>query len=57
LSFLHGGKLQMAKMREHAAHCILMHEHPLSILDEKGFNLMMKEACFEWKKISRQKEK
>ncbi|XP_074315377.1 zinc finger BED domain-containing protein RICESLEEPER 2-like [Silene latifolia] len=30
-----------------------MHEHPFSILEEEGYNLMMKRARPEWTKISR----
>ncbi|XP_071924939.1 zinc finger BED domain-containing protein RICESLEEPER 2-like [Coffea arabica] len=43
----------MEKVREAAAHWVLMHEHPFTILEEEGFNLMMKRAVLEWKKISR----
>ncbi|KAK9714734.1 hypothetical protein RND81_06G115800 [Saponaria officinalis] len=50
---LHDGKFDMLKMREVAAHWILMHEHPFSILEEEGYNLMMKRARPEWTKISR----
>ena len=47
------GKFDMEKVREAAAHWVLMHEHPFTILEEEGFNLMMKRAVPEWKKISR----
>ncbi|XP_042459966.1 zinc finger BED domain-containing protein RICESLEEPER 2-like [Zingiber officinale] len=43
----------MEQMREAAAHWIMMHEHPFTILDEDGFNLMMRRGMPEWQKISR----
>ncbi|KAK9741429.1 hypothetical protein RND81_03G105100 [Saponaria officinalis] len=43
----------MLRMREVAAHWVLMHEHPFSILEEEGYNLMMKRARPEWTRISR----
>ncbi|KAG6506960.1 hypothetical protein ZIOFF_032294 [Zingiber officinale] len=39
---LHSGNFDMEQMREAAAHWIMMHEHPFTILDEEGFNLMMR---------------
>ncbi|KAK9042332.1 hypothetical protein V6N11_017409 [Hibiscus sabdariffa] len=39
---LHDGKINMLKMREAMAHWITMHEHPFNIVEEEGFNLMMK---------------
>ena len=39
---LTNGKFDMAKMREAAAHWILMHEHPFSIMEEEGFNIMQR---------------
>ncbi|XP_073107182.1 zinc finger BED domain-containing protein RICESLEEPER 1-like [Elaeis guineensis] len=54
VSALHDGKLDMMKMRESAAHWMLMHEHSFFILEEEGFNLMMKRGMPEWQKISRQ---
>lgn len=53
IPLLHDGKFDMLRMREVAAHWILMHEHPFSILEEEGYNLMMKRARPEWTKISR----
>ncbi|XP_074572365.1 zinc finger BED domain-containing protein RICESLEEPER 2-like [Curcuma longa] len=50
---LHSGKFDMEQMREAAAHWIMMHEHPFTILDEEGFNLMMRRGMPEWQKISR----
>ncbi|XP_031106232.1 zinc finger BED domain-containing protein RICESLEEPER 2-like [Ipomoea triloba] len=50
---LHPGKYDMELMREYAANWIMMHEHPFTILEEVGFNLMMKQGWPEWKKISR----
>ncbi|XP_027177996.1 zinc finger BED domain-containing protein RICESLEEPER 2-like [Coffea eugenioides] len=40
-------------MREVAAHWILMHDHPFSILEEERFNMMMKRGTPKWTKISR----
>ncbi|KAG6510488.1 hypothetical protein ZIOFF_028512 [Zingiber officinale] len=48
---LHSGKFDMEQMREAAAHWIMMHEHPFTILDEEGFNLMMRRGMPEWQKI------
>nr|GMC64469.1 zinc finger BED domain-containing protein RICESLEEPER 2-like [Ipomoea batatas] len=48
---LHPGKFDMELMREYAANWIMMHEHPFTILEEVGFNLMMKQGWPEWKKI------
>nr|GMD14586.1 zinc finger BED domain-containing protein RICESLEEPER 2-like [Ipomoea batatas] len=39
---LHPGKFDMELMRESATHWIMMHEHPFTILEEVGFNIMMK---------------
>ncbi|KAG6506297.1 hypothetical protein ZIOFF_031620 [Zingiber officinale] len=50
---LHSGKFDMEQMREAAAHWIMMHEHPFTILDEEGFNLMMRRGMPEWQKISK----
>ncbi|OMP08157.1 putative Zinc finger, BED-type [Corchorus olitorius] len=50
---LTNGKFDMAKMREEAAHWILMHEHPFSIVEEEGFNMMQKRGMPEWEKVSR----
>nr|GMD43903.1 acidic leucine-rich nuclear phosphoprotein 32-related protein [Ipomoea batatas]GMD43904.1 acidic leucine-rich nuclear phosphoprotein 32-related protein [Ipomoea batatas] len=41
---LHPGKFDMELMREYAANWIMMHEHPFTILEEVGFNLMMKQG-------------
>ena len=49
---LHSCKFDMEKMREVAAHWILMHEHPFFILEEEGFNMMTKRGIPEWIKIS-----
>lgn len=54
ISVIHDGKFDMIRMREGAAHWVMMHEHPFSILEEEGFNLMQKRGMPEWKKISRQ---
>ncbi|XP_019186730.1 PREDICTED: zinc finger BED domain-containing protein RICESLEEPER 2-like [Ipomoea nil] len=47
----------MGVMRESAAHWIMMHEHPFNILEEVGFNIMMKRGMPEWRKISRSTNK
>ncbi|CAA0842935.1 Unknown protein [Striga hermonthica] len=49
--YLHTGKFDMAAMRESAAEWVLMHEHPFSIVEEDGFNLMLKREIPEWQKI------
>ncbi|XP_022774076.1 uncharacterized protein LOC111316371 [Durio zibethinus] len=46
------GKFDMVKMREAAAHWILMHEHPFSIIEEEGFNMMQKRGMPELEKVS-----
>ncbi|XP_031254575.1 zinc finger BED domain-containing protein RICESLEEPER 2-like [Pistacia vera] len=43
----------MARMRERAAQWVMMHEHPFTIVEEEGFNLMQKSGMPEWEKISR----
>jgi hypothetical protein len=53
VSALHNGKLDMLKMREGIAHWITMHEHPFSVVEEEGFNLMMKRGIPEWNRVSR----
>ncbi|XP_057791041.1 zinc finger BED domain-containing protein RICESLEEPER 2-like [Salvia miltiorrhiza] len=47
------GKFDMRKMREAIAHWILMHEHPFTIVEEEGFNMMQKRAALDWEKVSR----
>ncbi|GAB4824752.1 hypothetical protein Ancab_040319 [Ancistrocladus abbreviatus] len=44
----------MNRIRESATHWILMHEHPCSIVEKEGFNLMMKCGMPQWQKISHQ---
>ncbi|KAK8565562.1 hypothetical protein V6N12_059120 [Hibiscus sabdariffa] len=53
VSALHDGKVDMLKMREAMAHWIIMHEHPFSIVEEEGFNLMMKRGMPQWTSVSR----
>ncbi|KAK8579507.1 hypothetical protein V6N12_069831 [Hibiscus sabdariffa] len=53
VSALHDGKVDMLKMREAMAHWITMHEHPFSIVEEEGFNLMMKRGMPQWTSVSR----
>ncbi|KAL6545629.1 hypothetical protein OROGR_009503 [Orobanche gracilis] len=43
----------MAAMRESAAEWVAMHEHSFSIVEEEGFNIMMKRVVPEWVRISR----
>ncbi|KAL4579265.1 hypothetical protein LXL04_015403 [Taraxacum kok-saghyz] len=47
------GKFDMMKMREAAAHWILMHEHPFTVVEEEGFNMMQKRGMVEWESFSR----
>ncbi|KAL3497720.1 hypothetical protein ACH5RR_040452 [Cinchona calisaya] len=44
-------------MRAAVAHWVLMHEHPFNILEEEGFNFMMKLGLANWQKISRNTSK
>ncbi|KMT03967.1 hypothetical protein BVRB_8g186740 [Beta vulgaris subsp. vulgaris] len=53
VSALHNGKLDMLKMREGVAHWITMHEHSFSIVEEEGFNLMMKRGIPQWTSVTR----
>ncbi|KAL0453629.1 UNVERIFIED_CONTAM: hypothetical protein Slati_1341000 [Sesamum latifolium] len=46
---LYVGKFNMEKMKESVAHWIMMHEHPFSIVEEDGFNLMQKRRMPEWR--------
>ncbi|KAK8952112.1 hypothetical protein KSP39_PZI003937 [Platanthera zijinensis] len=50
---LHDGKVDMEVMKELIANWIMMHEHPFSIVEEVGFNLMQRRGISEWKSISR----
>lgn len=47
------GKFDMGKMRKAAANWVLMHEHPFTVVEEEGFNIMQKTGMPEWEKISR----
>lgn len=42
VSSIHDRKFDVEKMRKVVAFWILMHEHPFSILENEGFNLMKK---------------
>ncbi|KMS96954.1 hypothetical protein BVRB_7g179970 [Beta vulgaris subsp. vulgaris] len=53
VSALHDGKFDMMVMREGIAHWILMHEHAFSIVEEEGFNLMLKRGIPQWTSVSR----
>lgn len=52
-SALTDGTFDMMRMREAICHWILMHEHPFSIVEEEGFNMMQRRGMPEWQKISR----
>ncbi|KAK4431766.1 hypothetical protein Salat_0938700 [Sesamum alatum] len=47
------GKFDMEKMKESVAHWIMMHEHPFSIVEEEGFNLMQRRGMSEWRGLTR----
>ncbi|XP_020553716.1 zinc finger BED domain-containing protein RICESLEEPER 4-like [Sesamum indicum] len=49
---LYVGKFDMEKMKESVAHWIMMHEHPFSIVEEEGFNLMQRKGMPEWRGIT-----
>ncbi|GKC93505.1 zinc finger BED domain-containing protein RICESLEEPER 2-like protein, partial [Tanacetum coccineum] len=51
------GKYDHIKMRESIAHYILMHEHSFSIVEEAGFNFMIKVGIPQWPRLSRTTEK
>ena len=53
VSALHNGKFDMLKMRKGIAHWLTMHEHPFTIVEEEGFNLMMKRGIPQWISVSR----
>ncbi|KAK4428438.1 hypothetical protein Salat_1143400 [Sesamum alatum] len=44
---LYVGKFDIEKMKESVAHWIMMHEHPFSIVEEEGFNLMQRRGMPE----------
>ncbi|XP_031276281.1 zinc finger BED domain-containing protein RICESLEEPER 2-like [Pistacia vera] len=46
-------KFDMNLMRELAANWVLMHEHPFTIVEEEGFNMMQKCGMPLWEKIMR----
>ncbi|KAL6521772.1 hypothetical protein OROGR_018341 [Orobanche gracilis] len=52
-SYLYSGKFDMAAMKESAAEWVCMHEHPFSIVEEEGFNIMQKRGMPVWTKITR----
>ena len=43
----------MLKMREGIAHRLMLHEHPFTMVEEEGFNLMMKRGIPQWTSVSR----
>lgn len=44
----------MRKLRESIAQWVMMHDFPFNVVEDEGFNLMMRTANPEWKKIARQ---
>ena len=52
VSALHNGKFDMLKMREGIAHWLTMHEHSFTIVEDEGFNLMMKRGIPQWTSVS-----
>ena len=57
LPALHTGKFDMEAMREAAAHWVLMHEHPFTILEEEGFNIIMRWECQSGKRSPGEQQK
>ena len=43
----------MVAMREAAVEWVLIREHSFSIVEEEGFNLLMKEGCLNDKELAR----
>ncbi|KAK4382173.1 hypothetical protein Sango_2898000 [Sesamum angolense] len=50
---LYIGTFDTEKMKESVAHWIMMHEHPFSIVEEDGFNLMQRRGMPEWRGMTR----
>nr|GMC92163.1 zinc finger BED domain-containing protein RICESLEEPER 2-like [Ipomoea batatas] len=50
---LHHGRVDMEVVRESIANWIMMHEHLFTLVEEAGFNVLMKRIMPEWKRISR----
>nr|GLL27139.1 zinc finger BED domain-containing protein RICESLEEPER 2-like [Ipomoea trifida] len=50
---LHHGRFDMEVVRESIANWIMMHEHLFTLVEEAGFNVLMKRIMPEWKRISR----
>ncbi|KAL2929777.1 Zinc finger BED domain-containing protein DAYSLEEPER [Bienertia sinuspersici] len=42
----------MMIMREGVAHWVTMHEHPFNIVEEEGFNMMLKRGIPHWTSVS-----
>ncbi|KAL2904123.1 Zinc finger BED domain-containing protein RICESLEEPER 2, partial [Bienertia sinuspersici] len=53
VSALHNGSLDMLSMREGIANWIVMHEKPFSVVEEEGFNMMLKRGIPQWTSVSR----
>ncbi|XP_031248675.1 zinc finger BED domain-containing protein RICESLEEPER 2-like [Pistacia vera] len=47
-----GGKFEIARMRELVAQWVLMHEHPFKVIEQAGFNNLLRYASPGWEKIS-----
>nr|GMC95603.1 zinc finger BED domain-containing protein RICESLEEPER 2-like [Ipomoea batatas] len=50
---LHHGRVDMEVVRESIANWIIMHEHLFTLVEEAGFNVLIKRIMLEWKRISR----
>ncbi|KMS99205.1 hypothetical protein BVRB_2g047010 [Beta vulgaris subsp. vulgaris] len=53
VSALHNAKLDMLSMTEGIANWIVMHEKPFSVVEEEGFNMMLKRGIPQWTFVSR----
>lgn len=53
VSALHNGKLDMLSMREGIANWIVMHEKPFSVVEEEGFDMMLKQGIPQWTSVTR----
>ncbi|XP_039026377.1 uncharacterized protein LOC120159964 [Hibiscus syriacus] len=53
VSALHDGKFDVLKFREGISHWIVMHENTFPVVEEEGFNLMLKRGIPQWKNVSR----
>ena len=53
VSALHSGKFDVLKMREGISHWLAMREHRFIMVEDEGFNLMMKQGIPQWTSVSR----